>query len=73
MEKAVLEAMRWWLTKDIDLSITILNRNVRRHEDHLRHSPEDAEEVKELVLGLRGEIETMEALRSNMWEEVDGC
>ena len=73
MEKAVLEAMRWYLTKNIDLEIMILIGNIARHEVHLQHAPEETQEVKGLILELRERIETMEVLRSAMWEEADGC
>ena len=66
---AILIAMRWWLTKEIDLDILILKRNVERDGEHLARAPEESQEIQEHIKALLERIETTTKIRDDMWEE----
>ena len=69
MNDAILAGLRWWLTKEIDLDITILQRNIKRGEEASHYTSEETEEMREKLLGWRARIEEITQIRDSMWED----
>ena len=70
----IMEALRWWLTKEANMEIAILDRNIARGEEFLLHpyTPEEVKETREVVLTWLDRKSETVTIRDNMWKGTDG-
>lgn len=66
---AIMIAMRWFLTKELDRTIDIQGDSIERVERHLESHPEESNELCPAIVDKEKYITELVTMRQDMWKE----